>query len=102
MEWTHFDNGGTANTMQQRHMRQRPEDVISASEIAAFAYCPEAWRLEHGLGLEAQNRAARDAGTRHHARKAVAERVAGGAMGLGKILVLVALLYLGLLWLVWR
>jgi hypothetical protein len=42
------------------------------------------------------------AGNRHHARKALAERVAGGAIGLGKTLLLVALLLLGLLWLLWR
>ncbi len=32
--------------------------MVTASEIAAFVYCPEAWRLEHGLGLEAGNREA--------------------------------------------
>ena len=51
--------------------------MVSASEIAAFVYCPEAWRLEHGLGLEAENREAMAAGERHHGRKAAAERVGG-------------------------
>ena len=32
-----------------------------------------------------------DAGTRHHERKAVAERVAGGSISLGRLLVAVAL-----------
>jgi hypothetical protein len=80
----------------------RPSDPITAAEIACFAYCPEQWRLEHGLGLEAGNRAGLDAGTRHHDRKAVAERIAGGSLGLGRVLVIVAVAALLLLWLVWR
>ena len=39
--------------MRQRGGRQGPEhDLVTASEIAAFVYCREQWRLEHGLGLE--------------------------------------------------
>jgi hypothetical protein len=78
------------------------ERLITAQEIACFAYCPEQWRLQYGLGLEPENREALKAGDRHHARKALAERVAGGAIGLGKTLVVIALVLLGLLWLVWR
>lgn len=37
-----------------------------------FVYCPEQWRLEHGLGLKPV--ATLDAGDRHHAGKAIAER----------------------------
>jgi hypothetical protein len=67
-------------------------------------FCPEQWRLEYGLRLEPANQAALDAGTRHHERKAIAERVAGGSIGLGRVLVAVALviLLLCLLWQVWR
>jgi hypothetical protein len=43
---------------------QEFEDMMTATEIAAFVYCPERWRLEHGLGLKLANRAALDAGTR--------------------------------------
>jgi hypothetical protein len=39
---------------------------------------------------------------RHHEHKAVAERVAGGSIGLGWRLVFVALAVLLFLWLVWR
>jgi hypothetical protein len=47
------------------------------------------------------NRAVLDAGTRHHERKAVAERVAGGSIMLGRFLaVLAAVVLLLLLW--WR
>ena len=77
-------------------------DMVTATEIACFAYCPEQWRLQYGLGLQPANRAALDAGTRHHERKAVAERVAGGSIGLGRLLVAVAVVLLLLLWLVWR
>src|SRR5262249_35309670 len=77
---------GEGETMwwhERRRGGQKPDDLITASEIASFAYCPEAWRLEHGLGLPAENRAALDAGTRHHGRKAAAERIAGLAIALG-------------------
>jgi hypothetical protein len=80
----------------------RRPGMVTAQEIACWAYCPEEWRLQYGMGLPAENQAALDAGNRHHARKAVAERVAGGAIGLGKTLVLAAVLLLVLLWLVWR
>jgi PD-(D/E)XK nuclease superfamily len=73
--------------------------MISASEIAAFAYCPEQWRLEYGMGLKPENQAALDAGTQHHARKAVAEWIAGVAITLGWILAaLAAVALLLLLW----
>lgn len=80
---------------------RRKEDVVTASEIAAFVYCPEQWQLEFGLGLEPENRAALYAGTRHHAWKAVAERIAGGSITLGLVLIVLASLGLLLLWL-WR
>ena len=76
--------------------------MVSASEIACWAYCPEQWRIQYGLGLEPENQPSLDAGNRHHAWKVLAERMAGWAIGLGKALVLAAVLLLGLLWLVWR
>jgi hypothetical protein len=77
-------------------------DMISAGEIASFVYCPEQWRLEYGVGLEPENRAERDAGTRHHAGKAAAERVAGGSLALGRLLVVLAVLGLLVLWVLSR
>jgi hypothetical protein len=56
-------------------------------------------RLEYGLGLEPENRAALKAGTRHHKRKAVAEWVTGGSIGLGRVLVVFAAV--ALLLLIW-
>jgi hypothetical protein len=76
------------------------DDVVTAAELACFAYCPEQWRLQYGLRLKPGNRAEMHAGTRHHERKAVAEQVAGGSIGLGRLLVGVALVVLLLL--LWR
>jgi hypothetical protein len=81
--------------------RKNGSELITASEIACFAYCPEQWRLEFGLGLNPGNRAALDGGNRHHARKAIAERVAGASIGLGRVLLTIGLVLL-LLWLVFR
>jgi hypothetical protein len=85
--------------MRRFKRRQRPDDLITAQELASFAYCPEQWRLQHGLGLEPGNRQALAAGSRHHDRKAVAERIAGGSITLGRFLiVLAAVVLLLLLW----
>jgi hypothetical protein len=73
---------------------KRGSDLVTASEIARFAYCPEQWRLRHRVGLLPENRAALEAGNRHHWWKAVAEQVAGRAIGIGRALVVVAVLLL--------
>lgn len=86
----------------RRGWGQAGQEMVSASEIGQFVYCAEAWRLKHGLGLTPGNRAARAAGDRHHGRKAVVERVAGGAIGLGRVLVVLAVLGLFLLWVLSR
>jgi hypothetical protein len=80
---------------------QEDAELVTASEIAAFVYCPEEWRLEHGLGLPVGNREAMEAGERHHARKAVAERIAGGSITLGRFVAILAVLALLLLLLWW-
>lgn len=61
----------------RRNGKRSGSEVISAQEIACWAYCPEQWRLEHCLGLDPANRAALDAGKRHHKRKAVAVEFRG-------------------------
>jgi hypothetical protein len=80
---------------------RRGGELVTASEIASFVYCPEQWRLEHGLGLPSGNQAALDAGTRHHAGKAAAVRGAGWAIRLGQFLIVAALLLL-VLWVIFR
>jgi len=82
-----------------RKRKGSDSDLVSASEIAAFAYCPEAWRLQDGLGLEPGNPAELGTGTWHHEQKAVAERIAGGSIGSGRFLaVLAAVVLLLILW----
>jgi hypothetical protein len=76
---------------------ERPPETVTASEIANWVYCPEAWRLD-ALGLPSGNQPERAAGIRHHAHKATAERVAGSSIALGRILIVLALLALVLLW----
>ena len=72
-------------------------DIVTASEIAEFVYCPEAWRLAR-LGATSANEPAREAGTDHHMAKAAAERTAGGAIAFGFGLIAMAALALALLW----
>jgi hypothetical protein len=81
----------------RRKAGKTASDLVTATEIACFVYCPEQWRLEYGQGLEPANRAVLAAGTRHHARKTVAERMAGGLILLGQALAVIALLVLLLL-----
>jgi hypothetical protein len=70
--------------------------TVTASEIADWVYCPEAWRLA-SLGHKATNQSARDHGTAHHVHEATAERIAGGAISFGFGLITLALLALALI-----
>jgi hypothetical protein len=88
--------------MRLYRKRGRSADMVTASEIAEFVYFPEAWRLASGLGLKPGNRAALNVGTRHHKQKAVVERVAGGFIGIGRLLSVLAVLVLLLLWMLSR
>jgi hypothetical protein len=83
--------------MRRRSHRPEPSDAITAAEIACWAYCPEQWRLEYGLGLEPANQPELAAGNRHHGRKTVAERVAGTLIAIGRLLAVLAILGLLLL-----
>ncbi len=73
--------------------------VLSASEIGAYAFCPQSWHLQRaGAPVSGAARARLDAGTQRHrelGRASDALQVAAVARGL---LILVALLALG--WLV--
>ena len=75
-------------------------DTVTASEIADFVYCGESWRLAQN-GHHTANRAVQDTGTAHHAEIAVAERVAGGFITLGHVLIVLALFSLLAVYL-WR
>ena len=54
------------------------------------------------MRLEPRNRQEQEAGARHHARETVAERFAGGSIGLGWVLVVLAVLGLLLWWVLAR
>jgi hypothetical protein len=88
--------------MQGEARLDAASDVVTAHEIATFVFCPEQWRLEYGLGLEPVNRAALEAGSLHHARKATAERSAGRLVWVGQRVILAALLVLLVLWILGR
>ncbi|MEW4571287.1 hypothetical protein AB1L88_25725 [Tautonia sp. JC769] len=82
---------------------QSPSNLVSAHEIACFAYCPEQWRLQYGLKIPPANQEQMQAGTRHHERKATVKRVAEPAIGLGRWIVAAGLIgILALLWLLLR
>ena len=85
--------------MRRKQRGDGRADLVTAAEIGAFVFCKEAWRLQYGLELEPGNQAVLDAGDRHHARKAVTERIAGGSITLGRFLaVLGAVVLFLLLW----
>ena len=80
---------------------RNPDDLVTASEIASWAWCPESWRLK-SIGHEPENQDALRRGEVHHAEKAAFEKRSRSAISLGQrlialgvaILVLVALLAL--------
>lgn len=82
--------------------RDATAKMITATEIACFAYCPEQWRLEYGLGLPPANTASHAAGTRHHDRNTAAERMATALIAGGFVVALAAAVLL--LWVIgqWR
>jgi hypothetical protein len=81
--------------------RDNKGEPVTATEIACWVYCPEQWRLQYGVGLEPGNRQELLVGEGHHARTAIAERIAGGSITLGRALIVLVALGLLLLWL-WR
>jgi hypothetical protein len=75
---------------------KRDADVVSASDIASWVWCPEAWRLQ-SLGNEPENVAALEAGERRHAETATFEVQSGRAQTLGRWLIAAAVLLLAAL-----
>ena len=82
--------------MEEKRQNGSEAGFITAHEIATFAYCPEAWRLQVGHGLKGVNEAVMAVGTRHHRRKGFFERVAGWLMLMGQLVA-----FLAGLWLLW-
>jgi len=70
---------------------KRTDDVVSASEIASWAWCPESWRL-NSLGQEPGNQAAMKRGEEFHARTAAFEVRSRSTISLGWWLLVASLL----------
>jgi hypothetical protein len=79
----------------------RDDDVVSASEIAAWTWCPESWRLE-ALGAEPENRTAIERGETFHARTAGFEVGSRTAISLGWWLLAAGLLLAALIFVLVR
>ncbi len=54
-------------------MSDHQPETVTATEIAAWVYCPEQWRLA-AIGQVSENRAALDRGTARHRELASIER----------------------------
>jgi len=78
-----------------------PPDTVTASDIAAFVYCPESFRLT-ALGNVPANQQLRDAGTAHHEQLATLERRTGCASALCFLLLSVASMIGLVIWVVSR
>ena len=72
-------------------MTRNTRQWVSASEVAAYVYCTESWRLGHGLGLRVQGQGRLRRGEREHARWQWAECSTRWQMRLAVGLILVAL-----------
>lgn len=77
-------------------MKPKRSDVVSASEIGSWAWCPESWRLS-ALGAEPENHEALARGKRFHARTSATEVWSRIAVRLACWLLVVAAL-LAALW----
>jgi hypothetical protein len=70
-------------------MGRRDPDLVTASELAAWAWCPESWRLD-ALGHEPENRTALEQGEAMHARTATVAERSRAATSLGRWLLVAA------------
>ncbi len=82
-------------------MRDGDPEIVSASEIASWAWCPESWRLS-SLGHEPANRAALERGANHHARESAFEVRSRSAISLGGSLLVASLLLAALAFVLMR
>ena len=80
--------------MMRRRVPLSSSGVVSATEVASYVYCPEKWRLEHGLGYASMNTALLARGTAQHRKIAAVEVWSRHALRLGVVLVVVAAIVL--------
>jgi hypothetical protein len=76
-----------------------PDDWITASQIASYAYCAESWRLAHGLGLQSRHAVRMEQGIAEHAAWQETAHTASRGSRRGIVLMVIALL--GLLLRLW-
>ena len=74
-------------------MKGKKQKWISASEVASFAYCPDAWRLEHGLELKTGNEPAREKGVAEHQEWQQVEQRSGSLVRVAMWLFAAAVLF---------
>ena len=74
-----------------------PDEWITASEIAAYAYYAESWRLAHGLGLQSRHAPRMEQGIAEHATWQDTARASSRGVRQGIVLMVIALSAL-LLW----
>jgi hypothetical protein len=72
-------------------------DIVTASEIASWTYCPEAWRLGSALGLKPNNEKALARGEHFHEKTASVDVRSEAALRLGFAFVALGLVVLGVL-----
>ena len=95
-----MDNNFGKKPMRSDQKPSSNSEVISATEIASFAYCPEQWRLQYGLGHESENVGSLERGEAFHAKSATVETSSRLVIRVSWLLVLLGLaLGLFALWL---
>ena len=74
----------------RRRLPPSSSGVVSATEVAAYVYCPEQWRLQHGLGHASTNTALLARGAALHKKTAAVEVWSRKALRLAFVLVVLA------------
>ena len=80
--------------MARRWLPPSSSGVVSATEVASYVYCPEQWRLEHGLGQSSTNKASLARGAALHKKTAAVEVRSRHALRLAFVLVVLAAILL--------
>jgi hypothetical protein len=87
--------------MLDARMSSKPTDVVSASEIASWAWCPESWRLV-ARGEEPENKVELARGKRFHERTSTFEVWSRRAVSLGLWLCVLAMVLAALWYVLFR
>jgi len=65
---------------------------VTASEVGAYAFCPEHWRLDHALKLPSANRAQKVQGAREHKEWERLEKTTSSGVRLVLVVALIGLI----------